>query len=77
MTFTKDGFKTETHTEVLVTANRTTTVDTSLVVGSISATVEVSTPLMNQVDTTIGYVVEQHHREDATGHRQLHATGNS
>ena len=39
--------------------NRTTTVDTSLVVGSIGTTVEVNAvPLMNQVDTTIGYVVD-------------------
>jgi hypothetical protein len=59
VTVTKDGFKTETHTEILVFADRTTTVDTALVVGSIGATVEVSaTPLMNQVDTTIGYVVD-------------------
>ncbi len=56
---TKDGFKTETHTKILVSGNRTTTVDTSLVVGSLSATVEVTAvPLMNQVDTTIGYVVD-------------------
>ena len=56
---TKEGFKTETHTKILVFGNRTTTVDTSLVVGSTSATVEVTAvPLMNQVDTTIGYVVD-------------------
>jgi hypothetical protein len=59
VTVTKDGFKTETHTKILVSGNRTTTVDTSLVVGSIGATVEVNAvPLMNQVDTTIGYVVD-------------------
>ena len=59
VTVTKDGFKTETHTKILVSSNRTTTVDTALVVGSISATVEVTAvPLMNQVDTTIGYVVD-------------------
>ncbi len=59
VTVTKDGFKTETHTRILVFGNRTTTVDTSLVVGSIGATVEVTAvPLMNQVDTTIGYVVD-------------------
>jgi hypothetical protein len=59
VTVTKDGFKTETHTRILVFGNRTTTVDTTLVVGSISATVEVNAiPLMNQVDTTIGYVVD-------------------
>jgi len=59
VTVTKDGFKTETHTKILVFGNRTTTVDTSLTVGSIGATVEVNAvPLMNQVDTTIGYVVD-------------------
>ena len=60
VTFTKDGFQTETHTQVLVNANRTTTVDGDLKVGTVSTTVEVtSTPLMNQVDTTNGYVVDQ------------------
>src|ERR1700733_7203178 len=59
VTITKDGFKTETHTKILVSGNRTTTVDTSLAVGSIGTTVEVNAvPLMNQVDTTIGYVVD-------------------
>ena len=58
VTVTKDGFKTETHTKILVFGGRSTTVDTSLVVGSIGAIVEVSAvPLMNQVDTTVGYVV--------------------
>ncbi len=60
LTFTKEGFQSETHTEVLVNANRTTTVDGSMKVGQVSTTVEVnSTPLMNQVDTTNGYVVDQ------------------
>src|ERR1700734_504174 len=59
VTVTKDGFKTETHTEILVSGSRTTTVDTTLVVGSTGATVEVNAvPLMNQTDTTIGYVVD-------------------
>lgn len=59
VTVTKDGFKTETHTQILVFGNRTTTVDTSLVVGSAGTTVEVTAvPLMNKVDTTIGYVVD-------------------
>ncbi|HTQ54653.1 MAG TPA: TonB-dependent receptor [Bryobacteraceae bacterium] len=60
VTFTKEGFQTETHTQVLVNANRTTTVDGNLQVGTVATTVEVtSTPLMNQVDTTNGYVVDQ------------------
>jgi carboxypeptidase family protein/TonB-dependent receptor-like protein len=59
LTITKEGFKTETHTEILVNGNRTTTVDTALAVGSVTATVEVTAvPLMNQVDTTNGYVID-------------------
>ncbi len=60
LVFSKTGFDTESHTEILVQANRTTTVDGSLKVGKQSTTVEVTgTPLMNQVDTTNGYVVDQ------------------
>lgn len=59
LNITKEGFKSETHTEILVNGNRTTTVDASLQVGSVSSVVEVNAvPLMNQVDTTIGYVVD-------------------
>ncbi|MGO9258570.1 MAG: TonB-dependent receptor domain-containing protein [Bryobacteraceae bacterium] len=57
---TKQGFETETHTEVLVNSDRTTTVDGSLRVGQIATTVEVTAvALMNQTDTTNGYVVDQ------------------
>lgn len=60
VTFTKDGFETETHTQILVQGDRTSTVDSALKVGSVSATVEVtSTPLMNQVDMANSYVVDQ------------------
>ncbi len=60
VTISKTGFDAETHTEVLVNANRTTTVDGALQVGAVSTTVEVSAvALMNQVDTTNGYVVDQ------------------
>ena len=59
VTVSKEGFKTETHTEVVVNANRTSTVDSSLVLGVVTSTVEVTeTPLMNQVDTTNGYIVD-------------------
>src|SRR5260370_3701943 len=59
LTITKEGFKTETHTEVLVNGNRTTTVDASLSEGSVSSVGEVNAvPLMNQVDTTNGYIVD-------------------
>ncbi len=60
LTFTKQGFETETHTQVVVQGDRTTTVDGNLRVGATTTTVEVTgTPLMNQVDTTNGYVVDQ------------------
>lgn len=60
VTFKKEGFDTETHTEVPVNGDRTTTVDPNLKIGQVSTAVEVtSVPLMNQVDTTVGYVVDQ------------------
>jgi hypothetical protein len=59
VTFKKEGFDLETHTEVPVNGDRTTTVDSSLKVGQVSTAVEVTAvPLMNQVDTTNGYVVD-------------------
>ncbi len=60
LSISKAGFETETHTEVLVTSDRTTTVDGALKVGAVSTTVEVTAvALMNQTDTTNGYVVDQ------------------
>ncbi|MBV9156478.1 MAG: carboxypeptidase regulatory-like domain-containing protein, partial [Acidobacteriaceae bacterium] len=60
LSFSKQGFETETHTDVPVQGDRTTTVNGDLRVGSMTTTVEVNaTPLMNQVDTTNGYVVDQ------------------
>jgi len=59
LTFSKEGFKNETHTEVIVNAERTTTVDANLQVGAASSIVEVTAvSLMNEVDTTNGYVVD-------------------
>ncbi len=59
VTITKEGFKTESYPEIIVNTNRTTTLDSSLQVGSITTTVEVqAVPLMNQTDTTTGYVVD-------------------
>lgn len=61
ISFAKPGFETESHTQVQVEGNRTTTVDGALQVGKQSVMVQVnSTPLLNQVDTTNGYVVDQH-----------------
>ena len=60
VTFSKQGFKTDEHTSVLVNGNRTATVDANLAIGEINSVVEVTaTPLMNQVDTTSGYVVDE------------------
>ena len=60
LTFSKEGFDAERHTEVVVNGDRTTTVDGDLKVGSIATKVDViGTPLMNQTDTTTGYVVDQ------------------
>jgi len=60
VTFTQNGFQTETHSQVLVSGNRTTTIDGALQVGAVSSTVTVNdVALMNQTDTTNGYVVDQ------------------
>jgi hypothetical protein len=60
LAITKEGFETESHTEVLVNSERTTTVNGSLQVGAVATTVKVgAVALMNQVDTTNGYVVDQ------------------
>jgi len=58
VTLTKDGFKTEVHSTILVQGNRTTTVNGSLQPGEVSTSVTVTaTPLLNQTDTTNGYVL--------------------
>jgi hypothetical protein len=60
VTFSRGGFKTEVHSQILVQGNRTTTVNGSLQPGEVNATVTVNgTPLMNQTDTTNGYVIDQ------------------
>jgi hypothetical protein len=60
VTFSRDNFKTEAHSQILVQGNRTTTVNGSLQPGEVNVTVTVNgTPLMNQTDTTNGYVVDQ------------------
>ncbi len=58
VTFSREGFKTESHTAIQVEGNRTTTVNGRLEVGTVATTVEVTeTPMLNQVDTTTGYVL--------------------
>src|SRR5580693_6613089 len=60
VTFSRQSFKTEVHSQILVQGNRTTTVNGSLQPGEVNMTVTVTgTPLMNQTDTTNGYVVDQ------------------
>src|SRR5258707_13565028 len=59
VTFSREGFKKEVHSQILVQSNRATTVNSTLQPGEIAATVTVTaTPLMNQTDTTNGYVVD-------------------
>lgn len=65
VTFSKEGFQKEVYSQILVQGNRTTTVNSKLAPGTVSTTVEVSaTPLMNQTDTTNGYVVDQQTIQD-------------
>jgi hypothetical protein len=60
VTFSKTGFDTEKNTQVTVEGDRTTTVDAALKIGTVSTVVEVTAEsLMNQTDTTNGYVVNQ------------------
>src|SRR5271167_2590187 len=65
VTFSRDSFKTEIHSQILVQGNRTTTVNGSLQPGEVNVTVTVSgTPAMNQTDTTNGYVIDHQIIED-------------
>ena len=58
VTFSRDNFKTEIHSQILVQGNRTTTVNASLQPGEVNVTVTVSgSPLLNQTDTTNGYTL--------------------
>jgi len=60
VTISKDGFQTEEFTRIIVDSGRTTTVNAQLQPGAVSTMVEVhATPLLNQVDTTNGYVVDE------------------
>jgi hypothetical protein len=58
VSFSKTGFKTELHTNILVNAGRTTTVNGELMPGAVTTRVTVTaTPLLNQTDTTNGYTL--------------------
>jgi hypothetical protein len=58
ISFTRDGFSTEIHSQILVQGNRSSTVNGSLKPGAVSSQVTVTaTPLLNETDTTNGYVL--------------------
>jgi hypothetical protein len=58
VTFSKTGFKTQVYSSILVQGNHTTTVNTSLELGSVDTKVTVdATPLLNQTDTSNGYTM--------------------
>ncbi|MGA3049917.1 MAG: carboxypeptidase regulatory-like domain-containing protein [Terracidiphilus sp.] len=60
VTYTADGYDVQKTQHITVQANRTATVNVSLKVGQTSTTVEVeASPLMNVVDTTVGYVLDK------------------
>jgi hypothetical protein len=60
VTFTHEGFDTQKFPGILVQADRTATLNSQLVVGSVSTSVTVeASPLMNAVDTTNGYVLDK------------------
>ncbi len=60
LTFTHDGFETQKIPSIVVQADRTATVSATLKVGQVGTTVTVeASPLMNAVDTTNGYVLEE------------------
>jgi|HubBroStandDraft_1064217.scaffolds.fasta_scaffold00109_6 hypothetical protein len=60
LTFAHDGFQSERIPSITVQADRTATVNVGLKVGQVGTVVTVeATPLMNAVDTTNGYILEE------------------
>jgi hypothetical protein len=60
LTYSAEGFDVQKTQHITVQANRTATVNASLKIGQTTTTVEVeATPLMNVVDTTVGYVLDK------------------
>src|SRR5580704_14509215 len=58
VTISRDGFKTEVHSEILVSGGLAATVNSQLDPGHVFETVTVTgTPLLNQTDTTNGYTL--------------------
>ncbi|HSZ62330.1 MAG TPA: carboxypeptidase-like regulatory domain-containing protein [Terriglobales bacterium] len=65
LTFTHEGFETQKIPSITVQANRTATVNAVLPVGQVGTVVEVQAdPLMNAVDTTNGYVLDDQQIQD-------------
>jgi hypothetical protein len=59
LTFTHDGYETSKHENVLVQADRVSTVNVQMKVGSVATSVEVTgNPSLNAVDTTNGNVMD-------------------
>ena len=59
VSFSRSGFETELHSQVIVQGNRTATVNGALRPGQVSATVTVTgTPLLDETDTTNGYILD-------------------
>ncbi len=60
LTFTHDGFETQKIPTITVQADRTATINVALPVGKVGTVVEVQAePMMNAVDTTNGYILEE------------------
>jgi hypothetical protein len=60
VTFTREGFQTQTVPSILVQANRTATVNATLDLGEVTSTITVNeNPLLNAADTTNGYVLDK------------------
>src|ERR1700733_2339647 len=60
ITFTREGFQTQTVPSILVQANRMTTVNATLDVGKVTSTITVNeSPLLNATDTTNGYALDK------------------
>lgn len=65
LTFTHEGFETQRIPSITVQADRSATLNVAMQIGQVGETVEVqSTPLMNAVDTTNGYVLEEDQIQD-------------
>jgi hypothetical protein len=59
LTISHEGFETQKLPSILVQADRTATVNANLKVGQVGTTIEVdAAPIMNAVDTTNGYILE-------------------